>query len=309
MKIFTILFFMFSLVAHAQDLSVLTWNTFLLPPPINNTKQVERGGLMAEKLRNLDHDIVFFQETFFESERELIIKELASTYPYIVVPKKGDGFFQFLNSGLMIASKYPIRILDQVVFEDCVFSDCFASKSAIIVEVILPDNKKIQMLNTHLQAWNEPKAIAVRKKQLQQIKDMMKANAQIGVAQILVGDLNINGKDDHEYGDSLAFMEMSSTPLEGSLKFSNGFKTSECYDNPGGLIDGEWIDHMWLNPNGTDTEIRFKKVVPIFGQLGAKKCPLSDHYAVEAFIKVRQSSQKDLAKSHNLKGKKSTNWF
>jgi endonuclease/exonuclease/phosphatase family metal-dependent hydrolase len=298
---------MFSLVAQAHDLSVLTWNTFLLPPPINNTKQVERGGLIAEKLRNLDHDIVFFQETFYESERELIIKDLASTYPFIVLPKKGDGIFQFLDSGLMIASKYPVKILDQVVFEDCVFSDCFASKSAIIIEVTLPDNKKIQMLNTHLQAWNEPKAVAVRKRQLLQIKTMMKANAEIGTAQILVGDLNIDGKDDPEYGEALALMEMSSTSLEGILNISNGFETAECYDNPGGRP--EWIDHMWLNPNGTDTEIRSKKVVPIFGQLGTMSCPLSDHYAVEAKVLVRQSTQKDLAKSHNLKGKKSTNWF
>jgi hypothetical protein len=91
------------------------------------------------------------------------------------------------------------------------------------------------------------------------------------------------------------------------LNISNGFETAECYDNPGGRQ--EWIDHMWLNPNGTDTEIHSKKVVPIFGQLGTMRCPLSDHYAVEASVKVRQSSQKDLAKSHNLKGKKSTNWF
>lgn len=301
MKLIVFLFSIFSVVANAHDLSVLTWNTFLLPPPVNYTRQAERGALMTNKLLKLDHDIVFFQEAFYESERNLIIKEISSTYPYVVIPKKGDGFFQFINSGLMIASKYPIKVLDQVVFDDCVFSDCFASKSAIIIEVTLPNNRVVQMLNTHLQAWNEVKAIAVRKKQLQQIKDLMKANSRMGVAQILVGDLNINGKVEGEYTEALNLMEMSSGPLEGPINFSNGFATSDCYDNPGGDPDGEWVDHLWLNANGTETEIHSKKVVPIFGSMGAKNCPLSDHYAVEAFIKVRQNNPSNLAKGHIVK--------
>lgn len=304
MKLFLFVMLLFSMMANAHDLSVLTWNTFLLPPPINYTRQAERGALMAEKLRKIDSDIIFFQETFYESERELMIKDLSSSYPYVVIPKKGDGFFQFINSGLMIVSKYPVKVLDQVVFDDCVFSDCFASKSAIIIEVTLPNNKVVQMLNTHLQAWNETKAIAVRKKQLQQIKDLMKNNLRLGVAQVLVGDLNINGKVEGEYNDALALMEMSSIPLEGPLNFSNGFATADCYDNPGGDPEGEWVDHLWLNANGTETEIHSKKVVPILGSLGTRNCPLSDHYAVEALIKVRQNNPSNLAKGHSLKSTK-----
>ena len=270
--------------AHARDLSVLTWNTFLIPNPFKSTKQEERADLMAKKIMTLDHDVIFFQEAFLDAKRDLIIKELSSVYPYVAVPKKGDGFFQFVGSGLFIVSKYPMTVLDQVIFEDCSGSDCFASKSAIMVEISLPNDKKIQMINTHLQGWD---AISVRQKQLLQIKNMMKVHAKMDVAQVLGGDLNIDGKIETEFVNSLTLMGMSSTPLVGGLDSSNGFSTSDCFDTPGGISDGELLDHLWLKLNGSEVEIHSKQVVPIIGLLGSNICPLSDHYAVEAFIKVK----------------------
>lgn len=303
MKVFFLLVLLLSLCMHsieapAQDISVLTWNTFLIPPPFNSTKQDERADLMATRLKALDRDVIFFQEAFLDLKRKLIIKELAPTYPYVAVPNKGQGLFQFVSSGLFIVSKYPMKVLDQVVFEDCSGNDCFASKSAILVEITLSNDKKIQMIDTHLQGWD---AVDVRKKQLMQIKAMMKANAQIGIAQVLVGDLNIDGKINSEYAESLALMDMTSSPLEGQLNSSNGFSTVGCFETPGGISEGEWLDHMWLNPNGTDTKIYSKKVVPITGPLGLQECPLSDHYAVEALIEVKKTINKILTKKHSLK--------
>lgn len=295
---------MFSIEAFAQNLSVLTWNTFLVPPPVNSTKQEERANLIANKLKTIGDDIIFFQEAFMDSKREQIIHELASVYPYVAIPKKGHGLFQLTGSGLFIVSKYPMKVLDQVVFDDCADSDCLASKSAIMVELTIPDGhneKTIQMINTHLQAWNGPQEIAIRKKQLLQIKEMMSNNAKVGVAQVLVGDLNINGKLEAEYINSLILMEMTSAHLEGRLDSSNGFSTSDCFENPGGSPEGEWIDHMWLNSNGTDTEIHAKKIVPILGLLGTKLCPLSDHHAVRAQIEVKQNNLINLAKGHSAK--------
>jgi endonuclease/exonuclease/phosphatase family metal-dependent hydrolase len=274
-----------SIGAQAKDISVLTWNTFLVPHPFNSTRQEERADLMAQKVRALDHDIIFFQEAFIDSKRERIIKELAPTYPYAAVPKKGDGLLKFVGPGLFIVSKFPMKILDQVVFEDCSGTDCFASKSAIIVEITLSPDEKIQMINTHLQGWDN---VDVRKKQLLQIKEMMKENLKIGIAQVLVGDLNIDGNIKSEYTDSLVLMNMTSSPLEGRLDSSNGFSTVGCFETPGGISKGEWLDHMWLNQNGSETEIHSRKVVPIVGRLGTLECPLSDHYALEAFIEVKK---------------------
>lgn len=279
-----ILFLLLPLSIHAEEISVLTWNTFLLPPPINMTKQKQRAALMADKLISLDHDIMFFQEAFYNKKRRMIIRELKTNYPFIAVPKSGNKLKQLQDSGLFIASKFPMKILDQVIFKDCATTDCFASKSAIIVEVTLPNDKKIQMINTHLQAWNDSKMVAVRKKQLQEIKKLMATYAKKDIPQVLVGDLNIDGKIRDEYEQSLKLMEMTSTPLEGPLKSTNGFSTSDCFKNPGGSADGEWIDHMWLKSNQTDTVIRSKKVLPIIAEINSNECPLSDHYALEAVI-------------------------
>jgi endonuclease/exonuclease/phosphatase family metal-dependent hydrolase len=295
MKILLILslLFLISIVAHAKDISILTWNTFLIPHPFNSTRQDERADLMAQKLRSLNHDIIFFQEAFIDSKREHIIKELATSYPYAAVPIKGDGLLKFVGPGLFIVSKYPMKVLDQVIFEDCSGTDCFASKSAIIVEITFPDDSKIQMIDTHLQGWDN---VDIRKKQLLQIKDLMKANAKLGVAQVLVGDLNIDGNTKSEYTDSLLLMNMTSAPLVGLLESSNGFSTVGCFETPGGISKGEWLDHMWLNPNGSETEIHSKKVIPIVGRLGSSVCPLSDHYALEAFIEVKKNIEQSITK-------------
>jgi endonuclease/exonuclease/phosphatase family metal-dependent hydrolase len=307
MKILFLLFILLSISvsinAQAKDLSVLTWNTFLVPHPFNSTRQEERADLVAQKLRTLNRDIIFFQEAFIEEKRDLIVKELAPLYPYFAVPKKGDGFFKFVGSGLFIVSKYPMKILDQVVFEDCSGTDCFASKSAIIVELTLSNDEKIQMVDTHLQGWDN---VEIRKKQLLQIKTLMKANAKPGIAQVLVGDLNIDGNIKSEYSGALGLMNMTSIPLEGRLAASNGFSTVGCFNTPGGINNGEWLDHMWLNRNGTETEIHSKKVIPIIGHLGALDCPLSDHYAVEAFIEVKKVHTLHLTKAAIAKVNKIT---
>jgi endonuclease/exonuclease/phosphatase family metal-dependent hydrolase len=285
MKLF-IFMLLLPLSVMAQELKVLTWNTFLIPPPWNTTKQKERAALMAVKLPTMGHDIMFFQETFFDKKRRLIIKGLEKTHPFIAIPRKGRKLKQIQDSGLFIASKYPMEVLDQVIFKDCAKSDCFASKSAIMVEITFANEKKIQMINTHLQAWNEPETFAVRKKQLRQIKEMMAVHLRPGIPQILVGDLNIDGKVEPEYSASVSMMQMTSAPLEGPINATNGFSTEGCFKNPGGTKEGEWLDHLWLNANGTETQIHSKTVVPIYGQLRSGKCPLSDHYAVEAFIKL-----------------------
>lgn len=277
---------LFSLPLFAQEIKVLTWNTFLIPPPWNTTRQAERVRQMIEKLPTFHHDLMLFQETFFDKKRKLMMKALEKTHPHFAVPIKGRKLKQIQDSGLFIASRYPLEILDQVIFSDCIHSDCLSSKSAILVEISLGQDKKIQVMNTHLQAWNDEKAVAVRKKQLEQIRTMMARHERPGIAQILIGDLNIDGKLKTEYGDALTFMNMHSTPLEGPLLATNGFSTEGCFKNPGGDSQGEWLDHMWVKPNGSAVQILTKQVLPIHGLIRSKECPLSDHYAVEAIIKL-----------------------
>ena len=274
------------LTSFAQELKVMTWNTFLLPPPWNMTKQAERTELMSEVLPELGHDVMFFQETFFDKKRNDLIKALKKTHPHIAIPKKGKKLKHIQDSGLFVASKHPMEVLDQVIFKNCAKSDCLSSKSAIMVEITMPNGKKAQMINTHLQAWDEPKTQKIRTQQLEQIKEMMAKHAKPGVPQILIGDLNIDAsKDTAEYKDALAQMDMTNEPLTGELKGSNGFPTEGCFKKPGDNKE-EWLDHLWLKANGSEAKVTNRKVFPLKGEFNNCECPLSDHYPVEATIKL-----------------------
>lgn len=274
------------LTSFAQELKVMTWNTFLLPPPWNMTKQAERTELMTDILPELGHDVMFFQETFFDKKRNDLIKALKKTHPHVAIPRKGKKLKQVQDSGLFVASKHPMEVLDQVIFKNCAKSDCLSSKSAIMVEITMPNGKKAQMINTHLQAWDEPKTLKIRKQQLEQIKEMMARHAKPGVPQILIGDLNIDANiDSDEYKEALTQMDMTNEPLVGELKGSNGFPTAGCFKKPGDNKE-QWLDHLWLKKNGSEATVSNRRVFALKGEFNNCECPLSDHYPVEATIKL-----------------------
>lgn len=284
MKLFIVLL-MLPFLSFAEELKVLTWNTFLIPAPWNFTKQNARAKIMYQTLPELTHDVMFFQEAFHDKHRKKIMQHLEATHPYAAAPVKGKKIFQIQDSGLFIVSKYPMTVLDQIIFDHCTNSDCMSSKSALLVEITMPSGKKIQFVNTHLQAWSAPKAMAIRKVQLEQIKTMINKYQTPSVPQILAGDLNIDGKLAIEYNEALRLMEMTSTPLDGDITGTNGFSTQGCFKKPG-EDNEEWLDHFWLKSNGTATNIENKKVLLLTGKLSGKVCPLSDHHAVEAVIQL-----------------------
>lgn len=282
---FFIFALLFPILSFAQELKVFSWNTYLIPPPWNMTKQSARTKVMVEVLPQIQTDVMLFQETFFDKKRNDLIRALKKTHPYVAVPVKGRKLTQLQDSGLFIASKYPMIVLDQVIFKKCAKADCISSKSAIMVEITLPNEKKVQLVNTHLQAWDEPKTIAIRRAQLDQIKEMMNKYNAPGVPQFLIGDLNIDGNTTTEYPGSLEFMEMSSTPMTGETLTTNGFSTQDCFKKPGDN-NPQWLDHVWMKQNGSTAEVVAKEVNTMVNILNGFKCPLSDHYALEATIRL-----------------------
>ena len=269
----------------AQEVKLLTWNTFLIPPPWNITKQKIRTQIMLKQLPKLEHEIIFFQEAFYDGPRKKIIRAMKNTHPYSAVPKKGKKIYQIQDSGLFAVSKYPMVLKDVVIFQNCAKVDCLSSKSAMLVEVTFPSQRKVQFINTHLQAWNETKIYAIRRKQLTDIKNMMNRHYHPEIPQILVGDLNSDGNLAWEYNESLMYLNMNSGNLMGELGSTNGYSTEGCFKKPGEDGPGEWLDHFWINATAS-ASIHSRKVLPIEGNLKGKWCPLSDHYALEAVLSL-----------------------
>lgn len=271
------------ILSLATEVKVLTWNVFLIPKPINFSKQQDRAKIIAAQLPETDYDIILLQEAFSKSARKKIAKGLKDSHPYQLEPKGGRKLKHILGSGLFVASKYPIEVLGQKVYKDCTHSDCFSSKMAFLVEVSLPDGKKMQMVNTHLQAWDDQKAMNIRKKQFQNIRDLLDAHINPEVPQFLIGDLNVDAKKDIEVPVALEIMGMQNDELTGELSGTNGFKV-RCYKTPGREKESQWLDHVWINPHESGAQVVSRQVRPFFGELNKKSCPLSDHHAVESII-------------------------
>jgi endonuclease/exonuclease/phosphatase family metal-dependent hydrolase len=279
------LIFTFVLMAmgftHAQEsVKMLAWNVYMLPKPIAFSFQPERTKLIAEKFKSGNYDVLIFTELFSPKALSSIVKDLRSVYPYQARLK---GKFLRLSSGILILSKFPAQVLNSLYYSDCAYSDCLASKGALLVEISTPKGKKFQVAGTHLQAWSSLKSKSVRQSQFQQIKSLFVKEKKANIPQILVGDLNIDGRLETEYSSSLKILEMESSPLDGDIPFTNGFYVG-CYKTPGDKAKGEWLDHFFLHKNQTQASITHKRVVPFRGIIKGKECDLSDHYALEATL-------------------------
>lgn len=282
MKLFFLLSLLFSTIAHAGDLKILSWNVFMLPKPIKFTLQAERTPLIINELIKSQADVIFLQEAFQSEFREQLFKKTKQSYPYQYYLDRQPGTMTVYGSGVYLLSRYPFKILHKVYFDDCAKADCFASKGTFLVELTTPAGQKAQFAPTHLQSNDAFSAI--RLKQLADINAIFSISAQNGVSQFLIGDLNIDGLSGTEYKTALDYMHMASSPLEGEPGYSNGFPTI-CYNKPGD-DKKEWIDHIWMKPIISTARVLNKRVRPYSAVLEGKDCPLSDHYAIEATLKL-----------------------
>lgn len=283
---FLILLIFIPLMALGEDIKLLTWNVYMLPKPINFTKQKERSGLIADEMLKTDHDIIFFQEAFTKGFRNEMKNRLKEKYPYQEHLRKSRRLLHFINSGLLVMSRYPFEVLGWVYFNNCVHSDCLSSKGAMLIEVEIRKDKRVQFVMSHMQAWDDQKAVSARIAQVEEIKTLLDLYKKPGIPQLLVGDLNIDGRLDTEYPAALKKLDMTSSPLDGEILTTNGFKVP-CYKIPSGLVEGQWLDHIWLRSNNSEAQVQRKMVIPFKAIMqSGKECSLSDHYAVEAILRL-----------------------
>lgn len=284
-KICFILFFI-PILAFAEDIKLLSWNVFMLPKPINFSKQAERTPLIASELLNADYDIILLQEAFQNKFRNKLGRLLKDQYPYQDHLRKSVRPKHIINSGLFVASKLPFEVLGWHYFNYCTHADCFSAKGVLLIELTTPNGSKVQVAMSHLQAWDDPKAIGIRAAQIHEISELLKIHARPGIPQILAGDLNIDANFDLELPGALSDLGMTNSELTGELRATNGFEVP-CYKTPGKPSAGKWLDHIWLKNIESDAEVLNKKIVPFSAVMrSGMDCSLSDHYGIEATIRL-----------------------
>lgn len=112
----------------AQEISLLTWNVFMLPKPIKFSRQNERTRVIASQLSHSTHDVIVLQEAFFKKFEYHVEDTLRHTHPYVYKLGKGGTRWHAFDSGVMVLSKHPMRIVDELHFNRCSGFDCFAAK-------------------------------------------------------------------------------------------------------------------------------------------------------------------------------------
>lgn len=174
-------------VLATNQLNLITYNVFGLPFPIK-LKDKKRFKLIARSLNAISSDIVALQETFSKQSKSLAKLQ---NFPYLAYgnpPKK----FQFIDSGLITLSKYPILRVKRLVFKACTGFDCFSRKGALLTTIKVPSIGEIDIYNTHLNAGKNKK---VKYTQLEQLYKFIRKYSSNRPA-VILGDFNITPDSD-----------------------------------------------------------------------------------------------------------------
>ena len=184
------------------DLTVCTYNLMLtVPQPIRYNGQMERAKRIPTVLKDIDEktplDVVVFQELIAPACRKVVLKgmkkagwkhasKLLSTNPF-------SASLKIVSGGVMVCSKYPILFEKNLVFRgECEGFDCNACKGAVFCRIAKGQNV-FNLIATHLQAWDTPKAKRIRQIQA---RDCARLLASMNLASdevvLFAGDFNID---------------------------------------------------------------------------------------------------------------------
>ena len=161
---------------------------------VESDNRPERMRAIADRLCELDPDLVGFQEAFVKKDRKLLLERLAKGsrlryqryYPSGVV-----------GSGLLIASAFPIvdhaffRFSESNPFYEIKEGDWWAGKGVALARVGLPNGTVLDFYDTHAQAsYGKPAYRAIRKKQMVEVAGFINSTRSGAGPLLLVGDMN-----------------------------------------------------------------------------------------------------------------------
>ncbi len=265
------------------DVKILAWNTYMLPVPFKFAQQKIRKNLIAEALAHTDRDIIMLEAAFSSDFRKKVGASLKENYPYQIALGKDKKITHLLSSGLLVLSKWPIRMIDYDFYKKCVKSNCYAAKGVMLLEAELPYGKLLHLAFTQLNKSGAEKSETTRSSQLNQILNLYKAKSRPGIPMVLAGDLSI-AADSSEFTEALKLLSMENAPLKNPEVASHDYDIP-CYKRTS-ETPSSWVDHILLNKAGTTTQILDQRIHEFFGDMKGGNCPLSDHQAIEATIRL-----------------------
>lgn len=211
--------------SFSEEIKIMAWNIFMVPPIIFKSCQTERASLIANYIKAQNPDILVLEESFMKETRAIINDSLKILYPYqSAITKRGP---MKMNSGVWIFSKYPIEKEAFITYKKKRSSDIFAKKGATFVQLKIGD-KQIQVIGTHTQSL--VKNVSTREKQFIQLKkELLDPNLKDSIPQFIIGDLNCNFYDTTAYKKMLQLLETLPVSFSGEKYSWNGQENDLAY--------------------------------------------------------------------------------
>lgn len=284
-------------------LQVLVYNAFFLDG-LFATDVERRGPALIQYLR-AGHktlgawDVLVLPELFHDGVREAVISGVKDLYPY-ASNVLGSSRVRIGNGGVLVLSRWPLLVEDEVIFDDCTDYDCGAAKGGRYVR-ILKGKRTFHLVATHMQSRNWPRAQRIRQRQVQQLADLAaRQNIRPSEPLIYAGDFNIDAlQPDIGPGPGHAEMlyrlngQAVAPPALGPCRYSYDPRTNKTAL---ASYDTGWRDQVIVTRQTpamtTVAGLEFPVVTlgakPTLKRLPACHTPragaldLSDHYAVTA---------------------------
>jgi endonuclease/exonuclease/phosphatase family metal-dependent hydrolase len=265
-----------------KQISILSWNMYLLPAIAPVKGRITRASLIANELNNSGYDILCLQEAFHHKAVAILQKELKTIYPYQYGPIYDSKNKFETNSGLLICSKTPFLIIDSILYRDANGIDAKAKKAAVLFQATI-NGKNFQVILSHMQSG---KFSATRRKQFDQIKtELIDKYTKNDMPLFICGDLNTDRDTVVEYEYMLHSLDAKNHILSGEKQYSYDGKTNTIARHLWKEASTN-LDYILLKNNNAPIKIISQKIVAYKKQWCKKYTDLSDHYGVECIFEL-----------------------
>ncbi|WP_169739236.1 endonuclease/exonuclease/phosphatase family protein [Dyadobacter crusticola] len=271
--------------SSSGSFSVISYNIAGLPQLISSAATDRAPSIREIGARLNDFDIVHVQEDF--NYNRTLYSE--NKHPFRTISKGKIPF----GDGLNTLSRFPVRDLQRIKWEDCTGADCLTPKGFTFSRVEIARAVFIDFYNVHANAYNHPAAAKARRQNIAQLADYIRRNSA-GNAVILMGDLN--GRYSYNL-DNISVLQQELGLQDVWVESQNEGKLPEplavtpakdilSIDN-----DAETIDKILYRSSAAiqieTTDYEFEK--SLFST--AEGVPLSDHHPVTARFSWRVNAQ------------------
>lgn len=264
------------------NLKILTWNIQMLPTlgdfasPDLQKKQALRAPWIIEFLGAQDYDVVVLQEVIDRKITAQLKEGLKARYPYIVAADSKRGIAGASGGNLMV-SRIPLKYVTHTVYKNVAGVDALAEKGCLLAEGEKA-GVRFQVVGTHLQAGHND----IKEKEFGEIYEGAIKPYQVeGVPQFLAGDMNVASDRESEktrYELLLNTTQMRGFPTDDPRPFT--VDPNNSWKGPGQRP--QKIDHVLLNPRGTQTTIVRQTIQRARHDHEGQPMDLADHYGVIA---------------------------